>query len=512
MSIEDKYYFDEEAANDVVEFIEGYIIHWEGRFAGEPFKLEPWQRKLVRDLFGWKVKATGLRKYKIAYIEIPRKNGKSSLIAAVGLYLLFCDGEQGAQVYSAAADRSQAAIVFEMAKRYVESEELLTNLSNIYRNSIVYPEAASKYQVLSADAPTKHGLNPHAVLFDELHTQKNRALWDVLETAVGTRAQPLILAITTAGFDTDSICYQLHEYARQILDGTIEDETFYACIFAADEGDDWTHRDTWAKANPNLGVTVSEEFLQQQCEKAKKLPEFENTFKQLYLNIWTEQQVRWISKEAWAECFVEFDESDLLGRACTCGVDLSSTTDITALSLVFPMDDDRYRTINFHWLPEARITSKFEDGVNYQGWVNNGYINKCEGAVIDYRQLLAFFDVLMEKFNILQVAIDRWNATQFAQELEAKGLEVVLMGQGFASMSPASKEFENSLLSQKLEHDNNPVINWQIGNVAIDKDPAGNIKPSKKRSKKRIDGVVAMIMALYRAKMLGDQEADFTIY
>ncbi|HOX23422.1 MAG TPA: terminase large subunit, partial [Elusimicrobiales bacterium] len=296
-----KYRFDAKAARKAERFFELYLTHVKGEWAGMPFKLERWQREIVRTLFGWK-RPDGTRRYRTCYIEIPRKNGKSSLCAGLALYLLMADREPSAEVYSAAADREQASIIFDIAKSMVSVSNELNLRLKVFRKAIAYNKAMSSYKVLSADAYTKHGLNAHGIIFDELHAQPNRELWDVLATSTGARTQPLTVAITTAGFDRSSICWELHEYARRIKEGVIEDDSFLPVIYAADEGDDWRDPKTWRKANPNIGVSISEDYLKRECAKAENIPAYENTFRRLHLNQWTQQESRWLPMSAWEAC------------------------------------------------------------------------------------------------------------------------------------------------------------------------------------------------------------------
>ena len=328
------YTFDKTAATAAVLFFERLLRHTKGEWAGEPFQLQAWQRdEIVRPLFGWK-RADGTRRFRRAYIEIPRKNGKSTISAGIALALLMLDAEPGVEVYSAAADRQQAAIVFDAASTMVQESPALAKFAEVYRREIRVPKLNGIYRVLSADAPTKHGLNAHGVIFDELHAQPNRELWDVLATSMGSRRQPMLVMITTAGYDRESICWEMHQYAQQVLRGDVDDPSFFAYIAAAEQEDDWTSPATWAKANPGLGVTVKRDYLEAEAQRAKQVPAYQNTFRRLHLNQWTSQESRWLDMTAWDRCGGELP--DLSGRVCYGGLDLASTTDIAALSLVFP--------------------------------------------------------------------------------------------------------------------------------------------------------------------------------
>lgn len=481
-------------------FVERYLRHTKGRWAGDSFLLQDWQRdEIIRPLFGWK-RSDGTRRYRTAYIEIPRKNGKSTLSSALALYLLFADGEPGAEVYSAAADRDQARIVFDQAKAMVEESPSLAKRATLYKNSIVIPKTRSTYRVLSADAFTKHGLNASGVIFDELHAQPNRELYDVLTTSTGARAQPLMVMITTAGYDRESICWEQHEYARQLLEGVLTDPSYFAYIAAADFEDDWTDPAIWAKANPGLDVTVSSEYLEEQCTRARQTPAYQNTFRRLHLNQWTSQESRWLDMQAWDKCADPLP--DLAGRACYAGLDLASTTDIAALVLCFPPVEEKepFWLIPFFWIPSDNMIERARrDRVPYDAWARDGLISATPGNVIDYTYIRQQINELGEAYQIKQIAFDRWGAELLRQQLEEDGFEMVQMGQGFASMSAPSKELLRLVLSRGLMHGGNPVLRWMADNVTVKQDAAGNLKPDKGKSREKIDGIVAAIMAIDRA-------------
>lgn len=484
-------------------FFERYLRHSKGEWAGRLFVLSPWQRWIVRELFGWVRVDNGTRRYRTAYIEIPRKNGKSTFSAGLALYLTLCDDEPGAEVYSAAGDKDQASIVFKEAAEMVRQCRELHELCEVQTKAIVVPGTTSVYRVLSSEAFTKHGLNAHGIVFDELHAQPNRELWDVLTTSVGSRRQPMTIAITTAGYDRESICYELHLYAERVRDGIVDDPTFLAVIFAADPSDDWTKPETWEKANPNLGISISHEYLAAECRKAQETPGYENTFKRLHLNLWTEQDTRWISIRAWdANALEVADESSLRGRRCYVGLDLSTTTDIAAAVRVYPRDDGTFDVIPKFYVPaENAAKRERKDRVPYPLWIRQGWIIATPGNVIDYDFIKTDLLSLAKVADLREIAYDPWSATQIALQLEADGATCVPFRQGFASMSEPSKTFEKLILGGKIRHGNNPVLRWMVSNVAIEIDPAGNIKPSKKRSTERIDGVVGCIMALGRATL-----------
>lgn len=496
----DAFRFDKAAANLAVTFFEKFLCHSKGEWAGQPFLLQEWQKEeIIRPLFGWK-RADGTRRYRRAYIEIPRKNGKSTLAAGLALYMLFADREPGAEVYSAAADRDQAHLVFDEAKAMVESSPALLRYAQVYKRSIVVPRDRNTYKVLSSDAFTKHGLNASGIVFDELHAQPSRDLYDVLNTSTGARRQPLMVMITTAGYDRNSICWEQHEYAQRILDGIVDDSSYFAFIAGAAQEDDWTDPIIWAKANPGLGVTIKMDYLVEQAAQAKDSPGYQNTFRRLHLNQWTSQEDRWLDIAAWDGCKRELP--DLAGRVCFGGLDLASTTDIAAFSLVFPpLDaDEPYWIMPFFWIPKENMVERARrDRVPYDVWTRQGLIEATPGNVIDYDFIEHRITALAEQYDVQEVAFDRWGATLIYQQLEARRISMVQFGQGFASMSPPMKEFNRLILDTQVAHDGNPVLRWMADNVTVRQDPAGNIKPDKARSREKIDGVVATVMALDRA-------------
>jgi phage terminase large subunit-like protein len=500
----DEFYFDEQAAQLAIRFFERLLHHSKGEWAGQPFLLEEWQRdEIIRPLFGWKRRDNGTRRYRTAYIEIPRKNGKSTMSAGIALLLLFADDEPGAEVYSAAADRDQAGIVFEEAKRMVEASPELSSRAEVYKRSIIVPGTYSAYRVLSADAYTKHGLNAHGVVFDELHAQPSRELWDVLTTSTGARRQPLVVAITTAGFDRQSICWEQHEYARQVTEGIIKDPAFFAYVKAADQDEDWLDEQVWFKANPNLDVTVKMDYLRNEARKAQMTPAYQNTFRRLHLNQWTQQETRWLSLDAWDVCGAPFDSKLLEGAPCYGGLDLASSSDIASLVLCFPSEpgeEERYAWLPFFWIPEENMIERVrKDRVPYDAWVREGLITATEGNVIDYGYIIRDIESLGERYDIREIAFDRWGAFQMSQALEGAGFTLVGFGQGFASMADPTKELLRLVLGQKLAHGGHPVLRWMADNMMVSTDAAGNVKPNKAKSREKIDGIVAGIMGLDRA-------------
>jgi phage terminase large subunit-like protein len=505
-------YYDKDAADFAVMFIES-LKHTKGTWWKQPFELIDWQEQIIRDLFGV-LKPNGYRQFTTAYIEIPKKMGKSELAAAVALYLTCADGEERAEVYGCAADRNQAKIVYDVAVDMVRLCPSLNKRVKILQSQkkLVYLPTNSTYQVLSADVANKHGFNTSGVIFDELHTQPNRKLYDVMTKGSGdARMQPLYFLITTAGTDTNSICYEVHQKAQDIIAGRKIDPTFYPVIYGADESDDWTDPKVWKKANPSLGITVGIDKVEAACESAKQNPGEENAFRQLRLNQWVKQAVRWMPMDKWDACAFPVDPEELEGRVCYGGLDLSSTSDITAFVLVFPPRDeeDKYVVLPYFWLPEETLDLRVRrDHVPYDVWEKQDLIETTEGNVIHYGFIEKFIENLGERYNIREIAFDRWGAVQMVQNLEGMGFTVVPFGQGFKDMSPPTKELMKLVLEKRIAHGGNPVLRWMMDNIYIRRDPAGNIKADKEKSTEKIDGAIAMIMGLDRAIRGGNDNGE----
>lgn len=495
-------HYDKKKADRAVTFIEN-LCHTKGKWAGTPFWLLPWQEQLIRDIFGI-VKPDGNRQFRTAFVEICKKVGKSELAAAVALYLLYADNEPSAEVYGAAADRQQASIVFDVAKQMVEMSPALMKRSKLMgaTKRFVNYSNAGYYQVLSAEVGGKHGFSVSGLVFDEIHTQPNRQLYDVLtKGSSDARQNPLHFIITTAGNDRHSIAYELHTKAVDILEGRRVDPTFYPVVYGLKDDEDWEDEENWYKVNPSLGYTVDIERLRDAYREAKQNPADEITFKWLRCNMWVSSTVAWIPDAIYMRGNESIEAASLEGRDCYAGLDLSSTGDITALVLIFPPRDEneKYVLLPYFWIPEETISRRVKaNSVPYDIWEKQGYIMSTEGNVIHYDFIEKFIIYLSEKYHILEIAVDRWNATQMIQNLEGEGFTIVPFGQGFSSMSAPTKEFYRLLMEGRIIHGGNPVLRWMAGNVVIDTDPAGNIKVTKAKSKEKIDGIVAAIMALDR--------------
>lgn len=495
-------YFDKPAADKAVKFING-LRHTKGRWAGVPFRLRPWQEKIIRDVFGWK-NADGTRQYRYLYIEIPRGNGKSELCAAIALYLLFADREPGAEIYGAACDRDQASIVFNVAAAMVRQHPKLRRRCKIVESTkrIIVVKTGSFYRAIPADAAGGHGFNAHGIVFDELHNQKNRDLWDALTSGQGKREQPLVVAITTAGTDRQSICWEQHNYARQVLDGTVSDPTFYGVIYAADEKDEWRSVKTWKKCNPALGDFLSLPYLRSELQKATAMPGRENTFKRFYLNIWTQQVSRWLSLEKWNAQGGIISEEKLKGWTCYGGLDLGAVDDLTAWVMLFPnpKDPDEIGVVTRFWCPDARLRdsqNQYRD--SYRVWARQGWLKTTPGEATDYAFVKAQILKDAATFRLVDMNVDRlFQAHQLASELSDEGLKVIGMGMSFMALAAPVREFERRFLAGKIRHGGNPILAWMVNNVAVKQDPNGNLKPDKAASQGKIDGIVALIMAVDR--------------
>lgn len=495
-------HYDKAKADRAVKFIEN-LRHTKAKWAGKRFWLLPWQETLVRDIFGT-VKEDGTRQFRTAYVEICKKVGKSELAAAIALYLLYADNEPSAEVYGAAADRQQASIVFDVAKRMVELTPALLKRSKIMgaTKRIVNYSNAGIYQVLSADVGNKHGFSVSGLVFDEIHNQPNRNLYDVLtKGSSDARANPLHFIITTAGNDRNSIAFELHTKALDILNGRREDPTFYPVVYGLADDEDWTDEKNWYKVNPSLGYTVEIDRLRDAFREAQQNPADEVTFRWLRLNQWVSSTVAWIPDQIYALGNEAIDMESLKGRECYGGLDLSSSGDITAFVLVFPPHNgkEKYVILPFFWVPQDTIPLRVRrTSVPYDKWQAQGYLMATEGNVIHYGFIEKFIDDLGKIYNIKEIAYDRWGAVEMTQALEGMGFTVVPFGQGFSSMSPPTKRFYELLMEGKMVHGAHPVLRWMAGNVVVDTDPAGNIKVTKRRSPDKVDGIVAAIRALDR--------------
>jgi len=493
-----KFYFDEEEAKKSINFIEKFCTHTKGDLAGEPLLLEPFQKKIVGDLFGWKNSKTKLRKYKVALIQLPRKNGKTTLMAGLICYCLFSLKERGNELYAAAGDRGQAGIIFSIVSQMVLQNEHLSKRAKVFRNSIVNESKGNFFQAISSDSKTKHGFSAGIVVMDELHVQKNRDLYDTLLTSTGARAEPLFISITTSGYDKNSIGYEIYSYAKNVESNIIQDDSFYSCIFEADKEDDITLESTWKKANPCYGVSLKKEYMKRESQRAIDVPSYRNTFLRLHLNIWTDSYSSWLTSGEWDACYDKnFDYSTLEGKQCWGGIDLSTTRDISAVVLLFH-ENEKFIILPFFFIPKDNLKNRRDrDGVDYEMFVRDNHVIATEGNVIDYNVIKEKINELGNKYKIQSISYDRWNASMLVSSLiEDYGINMSPLGMGFVSQSAPTKELEKLILEKKIIHNNNPAANWMLSNVSLMEDPAGNIKISKQKSKSKIDFVAAMILSL----------------
>lgn len=497
------WWFDVAEADRVCQFFQTYLRHSKGEWFGKPLMLEPWQRAYLRRKFGWR-RPDGTRRYRRSFGFIPRKNGKSTLAAGEELYHLTADGEPGAQVYSAASNKDQAGQVFDEAKNMVSASPELSAILTVYKDSIFFQRTLSRLQAISSKPGSKHGYNPHAVIVDEVHALPDRDLYDVLTTGFAARRQPMETVISTAGDDVGSFGFELWEYACKLRDGLLEDPECLAMIFAADPEDDWEDERTWRKANPNFGVSVKADFLRGELKKAKGMPGRLAAFLQLYLNIWSQSARAWLDANRWKACArVVWDPEKYHRRDCYVGLDLSRTTALTAAAFIFPNDDGTCDAFFRYWCPEENVDARSKrDKVTYDAWIQQGHLRPTPGNVVDFAVIREELKAMSKVARIKEVAYDRWMAAMLVNQLQDEdGLTMVEHGQGFKDMSPACKELERVLLSDLIRHDHNPITAWMVSNVVVDTDAAENIKPNKEKSRDRIDGVVALGMALNRATL-----------
>lgn len=500
-----------EEAERAVKFF-GYVRQSKGRWVDQPLTLLPWQEFVIASIFGWQRRRDDLgrwiRRYRHAFVEVAKKQGKTTFASGIALFLLDFDGEAGAEIYSAATKRDQARLCWDEAASMVKKTASLRTRIRVTdtRATMYVLETASKYVALGADKDSADGINPHGAIIDELHRHSDRELVDILEQSAAARSQPLMFYITTAGLSGESIYQELHRYARSIIEGTVQDDEWFVYIAALDETDDWTDPTVYGKANPSLGVTIQLDDLIKERDKAVAVPGRQNAFRRLRLNQQTEQSSRWVDLQLWdanSATGGDVGEEALAGRRCYGGLDLSSVSDLTAWAMVFPRDQDRDEVdiLVRCWCPEAKLRdqgNRYRD--QYRVWAKEGWLTPTPGDAVDYAFVKAQILQDATLFRVVDLNVDRlFQGYQTSQELAENGLKVFGMGQGFISMSPPMKEFERRLLKKQLRHGNNRLLRWAISNMSILQDPAGNIKPDKRDREKKIDPIVAVVMALDRA-------------
>jgi phage terminase large subunit-like protein len=498
------YVFDQAKADRVVRFIESFCIHSKGQWAGEPFRLMDWQKRdILEPLFGW-VDSEGRRRYRTAAIFTPKKNGKSTLLSALALYFLFADGEPGAEVYSAAADRFQAGIIARECFALVKSSPFLAKHLEVVesRNTIVHRRSFSRYSVLSGDNFRAEGINASAVLFDELHAQRDRRLFDALRYAGAARRASLLVSISTAGFDRspNAIWWDQWQWAERVQADPAIDPTFFGKIYAAPEQSDpekYFEPKLWRQANPSLGVTISEKSFAADAAEARARPAALNSWLRYRMNVPTQSDVRWFSPEVWAEGN-QPPREPLAGRPCWLGLDLASTYDITALVALFPdpSGDGSFDVDCRFFIPRKNAAEReLRDRIPYAQWMREGWIVGTDGDICDYGVVREHIRQYAAAHQVMGLAADRWNAAATMTQVQGDGVEVYGFSQGFGSLSAPSKLLETLVVGRKLRHQS-PVLAWMAGNVATQEDANGNIRPSKKASREKIDGIVALVMAL----------------
>jgi len=502
-------WFDEEAAQFAIDFFE-IPRHYVGEWAGRPLTLQPWQAFRVGSVFGWK-RADGTRRFRKAYHEVARKNGKTTEAAAVGLLVGFFDGEPGAEVYCAATKRDQAKEVWDDAAYMVKSSPSLSRRLTVLMSTshLVDYRTASKMLPLGADEGKSDGLNPHAVVCDELHAWKDRRYLSVLETAFGARRQPLTWFITTPGFDRSSLCWEEHDRAVRILEGVIENDDVFAYIASIDDPERWADPAEWPKANPNLGVSKKPEYLAAQVKDALDIPSKRNGVLRLELSVWTEQEERWIPVEVWNEGADPIDLDRLKGRRCYAGLDLARVRDLSALALLFPPESDgeKWEVLMRFWCPQEDIEERSRrDGVPYDAWARAGLLETTPGNSTDFGFIREAIIELGGVYDIREIAYDRIFAGEIVNDLMAEGFAMIPYGQHFGAMAAPVAEMERMLLARTLQHGGNPLLAWCASNAVVVQDAYGNRRVDKAKSTERVDGVVALLMALGRAMMGAPEE------
>lgn len=492
-------YFDLKAAEKVRTFFRRFIRHSTGKWAGQPFELLDWQwREIIAPIFGWK-RADGTRRYRQAYVEVAKKNGKSTLLSAILLYLLVGDREPGAEIYVAATTKEQAGIVFREAAKMVRASSALRSILTIREHvkTITFQQTASFMRVLPHDADTVEGVNMHGLCIDELHAHRNRKLYDALLYSGAARRQPLSVSITTAGDDTESLCHEQHEQARKVISGEIEQQDFFGYIAAAEPEDDWTKPETWRKANPSLGETIDETTFASECAAARLSPAKEAAFKRYRLNIWGGRvENAWLSMERWDAC-EPMDAAELAGRTCYGGLDIGAVNDFTAYALLFPRDGG-FDVLAWFWIPRAAVEERTKRGdFIYQSLERAGLIEVTDGDVVDHAHVRRRINEISEGFAVKQIAIDRlFDAYQFTGDLMSDGFDMVPTGQGWRSQSLPMKELERHVIDGTLRHGGNRCLRWMAGNAVAHQDQNENLSLNKRAAKDKIDGISALVMAM----------------
>jgi phage terminase large subunit-like protein len=503
-------FFCEDSARRALTMF-SFLKHSKGEWAGQILELEPWQTWIISCVFGWKNQDTDKRRFRTVYQELGRKNGKTTILSGIGLYGLTKDDEGGPEIYSAATKREQSRILFDESTRMVKQSRPLHRRLDVQQHRINNPANFGKFEPLSADGQTMDGLNPHFALVDELHAHKTPEVWDVLKSALGSRSQPLLWTITTAGFNKNGICYEVRDYAIKVLTGIVDDDSFFSCIYTLDDGDAWQDETNWIKANPNIGVSVSLDYLREQARQAAVMPTAKINFFTKHLNIWVTGATAWCNIEMWRACAADYKQDEIRDPvAVYLGLDLASVSDIASIGGVAIMEDGRWLTFGRHYLPEEAVDNTIRKStVPFRQWHEQGWLTLTPGNVIDYNWIKDDILSFMKHLPVKEIAFDRWNSSQLVNDLLELNAPMVAFGMGYASMNAPMKELERRYLAKEIQHPNDPVLNWAMSNVVADQDAAGNIKPAKNKSSEKIDPAVALIMAIGRAMLV--QQPEITV-
>lgn len=507
------YTFDVDAAMRAVSFFGECLTFTNAKWAGKPFVLQPWQVAIIGNLFGWK-RPDGTRRYRKCLLFTARKSGKTELAAGIANYLLFCDGEPSPEIVSAAGNAEQAAKVFDAAEKMVLAEPELSRRAEVFARAIRCTSNSGTYKVINAAAKTKHGGNLHAALIDELHCIPDPELVDVLETSMKARRQPLVLYTTTAGDDPETIAGEVYDYACKVRDGLAVDDEFLPVIYECPKDADISKPENWKLAQPNLGITVPVEEYERDYKEALAVPRKMQVFRQLSLNQWTEAAAAWLSIDEWNACVGPVNLQNLKGKSAWLGIDLSSTTDTTAVVAIVE-DGEKYLVLPYIFIPEDNVSGRFHrqkrDRAPYLTWIREGHITATSGNTIDYDTVEAKIHELAGILDIKEIQADPYNASGLLERLQKAGLNVKFVRQGW-SLSEATKETERLILSHQLIHPNNPAFNWEIASVALQVDQRENCWPDKRKSTRRIDAAVALVMAVNAARFNSDRDAGADDY
>lgn len=506
--------FDQQRANEHIEFLQ--LLRLTGDFYGKPFELLPWQREIIANVYGT-LTDDGRRQYKYAYLELPKKNGKTELIAGMAIDHCLNDGPSG-QIYCCAAEREQASLVYVAAKQKIEQDEYLESVFRVVdsKKEIHNTETGTFIKVLSAEAYSKHGLNPTVIIFDELHALQKRDLWDVMTFGSGAaRKEQLVWIITTAGDDPDrkSVGWEQHEYARKVRDAEIIDPSWYVKIYGY-EGDDIYDEANWYAANPSLGITINIENVRAEALAAQNSESAERLFRWLRLNQWiATKRIGWLPVTLWDKTEAKWTRDSLRGRECYMGIDLSSTTDLTATALLFPpRGDEPWRFVLDAWIPDANMREREDrDHVPFAEWVRNGFVRATPGECVDYSILAAHIERTMREYEVLYLCADKWRIEHLAAFMsdEIASSKIITIPQNIENLSPAMKELERLMYAGEIEHEHNPCGRWAFGNVRVAMDGNENLKPHKGRSIDRIDPIMALIDAMAAAIRLENKKSVY---